>query len=87
MDSFTPIQPILFGDSARALREQWIYGTPEDCHTQLTELAAQGLHGPLRCVFNANGLLPAAQTLAGMTLFAQELLPALRPHHPTSQDA
>jgi hypothetical protein len=29
-------------------------------------------------VFNANGLLDNTQALAGMTLFANEVLPALR---------
>ena len=69
-------------DTARALREQWIVGTPEQCHEQLMQLGQSSGIGALRCVFNANGLLSRAQALAGMTLFAREVLPALRPARP-----
>lgn len=66
-------------DIPQVLKEQFIYGTPEACHGQLKALAERtGIH-QLRCVFNANGLWSDAQALAGMELFAQEVLPALRP--------
>ncbi len=32
----------------------------------------------LRCIFNGNGALDNATALAGMALFAAEVLPALR---------
>ena len=65
-------------DSAKALREQFIHGTPAQCHAQILALqAATGIHS-LRCVFNANGLWSNEVALAGMQLFAQEVLPALR---------
>lgn len=65
-------------DRAKALREQFIHGTPEQCHAQIQALqAATGIHS-LRCVFNANGLWRNEVALAGMELFAQEVLPALR---------
>lgn len=65
-------------DTALALRTQFIYGTPDDCHEQIVRLRAQSGIGGLRCVFNAHGLLDPATALAGMTLFAREVLPALR---------
>ena len=62
----------------RMLREQFIYGTPAQCFEQLQALRERtGLHH-IRCVFNANGQLDNVQALAGMRLFAQEVLPALR---------
>ncbi|RYY91957.1 MAG: LLM class flavin-dependent oxidoreductase [Comamonadaceae bacterium] len=65
-------------DPERMLREQFICGTPEQCFDQLQALRARtGLHH-IRCVFNANGQLDNAQALAGMRLFAQQVLPALR---------
>lgn len=66
-------------DTAQALRTQFIHGTPAQCHAQITQLAQASGIGALRCVFNANGLLPPEQALAGMRLFAREVLPALRP--------
>lgn len=65
-------------DPAQMLREQFVYGDPAQCHAQLTALHARCGINSLRCVFNANGLLDNRQALAGMTLFAQEVLPALR---------
>jgi len=65
-------------DPARALQEQFIYGTPQDCYAQICRLFAHtGMHH-LRCVFNANGEVDNTQALAGMRLFAQEVLPALK---------
>jgi len=65
-------------DPGRVLREQFIHGDPAQCHAQITALRQRSGIGALRCIFNANGLLDNAQALAGMTLFAHEVLPALR---------
>lgn len=65
-------------DPERMLREQFIHGDPAQCHAQIAALRQHSGIGALRCVFNANGLLDNAQALAGMTLFANEVLPALR---------
>ena len=65
-------------DPERMLREQFIHGDPEQCHAQIVALHAHSGIGALRCVFNANGLLDNTQALAGMALFAHEVLPALR---------
>ncbi|MDM0089022.1 MULTISPECIES: LLM class flavin-dependent oxidoreductase [unclassified Variovorax] len=62
----------------RMLREQFIHGDPAQCHAQILALRARSGIDALRCVFNANGLLDNTQALAGMTLFAIEVLPALR---------
>lgn len=62
----------------RMLREQFIHGDPAQCHAQILALRAHNGIDALRCVFNANGLLDNTQALAGMTLFANEVLPALR---------
>lgn len=65
-------------DTVRTVQEQFIWGDPAQCHAQVAALQQRtGIHN-LRCVFNANGLLDNASALAGMRLFAQELLPALR---------
>ncbi len=73
-----PAHAVVPLDTERALREQWIVGTPEQCHDQLAQLGRASGIGALRCVFNANGLLEREQALAGMALFAREVLPALR---------
>ena len=65
-------------DPERLLREQFIHGDPSQCHAQIVALQDRAGIGALRCVFNANGLLDNTQALAGMTLFANEVLPALR---------
>lgn len=65
-------------DPERMLREQFIHGDPAQCHAQIVALRQHSGIGALRCVFNANGLLDNTQALAGMTLFANEVLPALR---------
>jgi len=64
-------------DVPRVLAEQFIWGTPEQCHAQLTALRARTGIGQLRCVFNANGLWSNAEALQGMELFAREVMPAL----------
>ncbi|MET1114832.1 MAG: LLM class flavin-dependent oxidoreductase [Comamonas sp.] len=65
-------------DRAKVLREQFIHGTPEQCHAQIRALqAATGIRS-LRCVFNANGLWSNDAALAAMELFALEVLPSLR---------
>jgi len=65
-------------DRAKLLREQFIHGTPEQCHAQMRALQARTGIGSLRCVFNANGLWSNDAALAAMQLFAQQVLPALR---------
>lgn len=65
-------------DAERVLREQFIHGTPQDCHAQIAALRARTGIRHLRCVFNANGLWNNAQALDAMALFAREVLPALR---------
>lgn len=71
----TEVAPI---DREKVLREQFIHGTPEQCHAQIRALqSATGIHS-LRCVFNANGLWDNDAAVAGMQLFAQEVLPALQ---------
>jgi hypothetical protein len=73
-----PADQVLPIDVPRVLAEQFIHGTPEQCHAQITALRERTGMGQLRCVFNANGLWSDAQALAGMELFAQEVLPSLR---------
>lgn len=73
-----PSDPMPRIDPERMLREQFIHGDPAQCHAQIVALRQHGGIGALRCVFNANGLLDNTQALAGMTLFANEVLPALR---------
>lgn len=65
-------------DIERTLREQFIHGDPEDCHRQIVELRQRSGIANLRCVFNANGLWSDEVALAGMRLFARELLPILQ---------
>ena len=65
-------------DVARTLREQFIYGDPAACHAQIAALRERTGIPSLRCVFNANGMLSNEAALAGMQLFAQEVLPALK---------
>ena len=65
-------------DVPKVLREQFIYGTPDQCHEQITALQARTGINALRCVFNANGLWSNESALAAMQLFAREVLPALR---------
>lgn len=64
-------------DRPKVLREQFIHGTPEQCHAQIRQLQADTGISSLRCIFNANGLWSNGAALAAMALFAQEVLPAL----------
>jgi alkanesulfonate monooxygenase SsuD/methylene tetrahydromethanopterin reductase-like flavin-dependent oxidoreductase (luciferase family) len=71
-------------DRPRVLREQFIHGTPEQCHAQILALGERlGLRS-LRCIFNANGLWSNDAALAAMQLFAQEVLPALHQPEPVN---
>lgn len=63
----------------KVLREQFIWGTPEDCFVQIQALKQNTGIAHLRFVFNANGLLSNATALDGMDLFAREVMPNLRP--------
>nr|WP_282571877.1 LLM class flavin-dependent oxidoreductase [Roseomonas acroporae] len=74
----TPPDAVPPADPARFLREQAICGDPEACHAQIRALLAGTGIGALRCVFNGNGVLDDGEALAGMALFAREVLPALR---------
>ncbi|RMX15464.1 LLM class flavin-dependent oxidoreductase [Vandammella animalimorsus] len=65
-------------DTAKALREQFIHGTPEQCVAQLRQLQQRTGCAHLRLVFNANGLLGWPAALTAMRLFAQEAMPMLR---------
>ncbi|WP_200843893.1 LLM class flavin-dependent oxidoreductase [Pantoea sp. 18069] len=69
-------------DQPKVLREQFIYGTPEQCHAQILALRARTGMLSLRCIFNANGLWSNDVALAAMQLFAQEVLPALHQQEP-----
>jgi alkanesulfonate monooxygenase SsuD/methylene tetrahydromethanopterin reductase-like flavin-dependent oxidoreductase (luciferase family) len=60
------------------LREQAVAGTPGECVRQLEALARELGTFHVRCVFNGNGVLSDAETLAGMELFAKEALPTCR---------
>ncbi len=73
-----PAEQVPRVDPDTALREQFIHGDPAQCHAQIVELHARSGIGALRCVFNGSGLWSNAEALAGMKLFAQEVLPALR---------
>ncbi len=68
------VQPI---DTARALQEQFVWGDPEQCQAQIAALHERTGIDSLRCVFNANGLLDNEGAMAGMRLFASEVLPVL----------
>lgn len=62
----------------RLLGEQAIAGDPETCLGQIAALVdATGVES-LRCYFNGNGALADEAALAGMELFAQEVMPAAR---------
>jgi len=63
---------------ATLIRDQAIVGTPDACTREIERLAREVGTGHLRCVFNALGGLDRATTLAQMTLFAEEVLPACR---------
>lgn len=65
-------------DRAEMLADYAIAGTPEDCHRQILELVARTSCRNLRCLFDANGLIPMPEASAAMDLFAMEILPALK---------
>ncbi len=73
-----PLNQIPPIDVERTLREQFIYGDPAACYAQIVALRERTGIPSLRCVFNANGMLSNATALAGMALFAQEVLPATK---------
>jgi alkanesulfonate monooxygenase SsuD/methylene tetrahydromethanopterin reductase-like flavin-dependent oxidoreductase (luciferase family) len=74
----TPADQVPPIDRDRFKREQAIVGDPQGCHDRIVALARELGTGELRCVFNGNGVLGNAAALAGMDLFAREVLPALR---------
>jgi len=63
---------------AQFVREQAIVGTPDDCIRQLRHLRMEKGFRHLRCVFNGSGLLDNRTALAGMELFAREVLPVCK---------
>jgi alkanesulfonate monooxygenase SsuD/methylene tetrahydromethanopterin reductase-like flavin-dependent oxidoreductase (luciferase family) len=65
-------------DVERVLREQVVLGDPPACAAQIAQLVARTGVRQLRCVFNGNGVLERDDALAGMRLFAQEVMPGLR---------
>ena len=65
-------------DVARVLREQVVLGDPQACAAQIGQLVARTGVRQLRCVFNGNGVLAREEAMAGMRLFAQEVMPVLR---------
>jgi alkanesulfonate monooxygenase SsuD/methylene tetrahydromethanopterin reductase-like flavin-dependent oxidoreductase (luciferase family) len=67
---------------ANLIRQQAIVGSPETCLREIERVVRTVGTGHLRCVFNALGGLDRAATLAGMELFAQEVLPACRAIEP-----
>jgi len=67
-------------DHTQMLQDQFIYGTPEDCVTQIHALFSRTGMQHLRCVFNANGCWDNARARTGMELFAREVLPVFRAH-------
>ncbi|WP_293423313.1 LLM class flavin-dependent oxidoreductase [Phreatobacter sp.] len=69
-------------DRETVLRDQFVHGTPEACVAQIRRLADGTGIRHLRCIFNGNGVLSNATTLAAMRLFAGEVLPALQEHPP-----
>jgi len=64
-------------DVDKALREQYIFGAPDQCLAQVQTLERRLGVGQMRCVFNGGGLWDSAAALSGMTLFAQEVMPGL----------
>ncbi|MFO1183544.1 MAG: LLM class flavin-dependent oxidoreductase [Bauldia sp.] len=62
----------------RLLGEQAIAGDPQACLDQIAAIVrATGVEN-LRCYFNGNGALGDEAALAGMELFAREVMPAAR---------
>ncbi len=65
-------------DRDKVLTEQVVWGDPEQCAGQIEALRGSTGAGAMRCVFNGNGVLDNDAALAGMRLFAQAVLPAVR---------
>ncbi len=63
-------------DRAEMLAGYAIAGTPDECRRQILALVARTGCRNLRCLFDANGLIPLAEASSAMTLFATEILPA-----------
>ena len=74
----TPADQLPPLDRDRFVREQAIVGDPQGCYERIVALAREVGTGALRCVFNGNGTLDNGVALAGMDLFAREVLTALR---------
>lgn len=67
-------------DRAEMLADYAIAGTPEDCHRQILALVTRTGCRNLRCLFDANGLIPLNEASSAMALFATEILPAFTGH-------
>lgn len=65
-------------DRAEMLADYAIAGTPEECHRQILDLVSRTGCRNLRCLFDANGLIPLSEASSAMDLFATEVLPALK---------
>ncbi|MDG2527923.1 LLM class flavin-dependent oxidoreductase [Caulobacter endophyticus] len=65
-------------DRQKVLAEQVVWGDPDQCARQIHALRESVGVGELRCVFNGNGVLGNDAALAGMRLFADTVLPAVR---------
>ncbi|WP_010140222.1 LLM class flavin-dependent oxidoreductase [Oceanicola sp. S124] len=63
-------------DRAEMLADYTIAGTPEACRAQIAALIARTGCANLRCLFDANGLIPLPEAAASMMLFGTEVLPA-----------
>lgn len=63
-------------DRAEMLRDYAIAGTPDECRRQIEDLIARTGCRNLRCLFDANGLIPLPEAEAAMALFAAEVMPA-----------
>lgn len=71
----TPIVPL---DRDKVLREQVVWGDPDQCARQVRALSVTLGVGQLRCVFNGNGVLGNDEATAAMKLFAETVLPTVR---------
>ncbi|MEO1226080.1 MAG: LLM class flavin-dependent oxidoreductase [Pseudomonadota bacterium] len=65
-------------DRAEMLADYAIAGTPDECRRQILALVARTGCRNLRCLFDANGLIPFAEADSALTLFATEVLPAFK---------
>ncbi|MBY6161573.1 LLM class flavin-dependent oxidoreductase [Mameliella alba] len=69
-------QPPKTRDRAKMLADYAIAGTPQDCCRQIKALIARTGCCNLRCLFDANGLIPLPEAQAAMALFSAEVMPA-----------